>query len=85
MKPLSIFVGKCTDTTADYRHIKNHMRYRSGNVIHRKSMSMTNAKLYGPFLFSERSITVNIYLNMLELVLEPQLQEDGILDVVAFQ
>ncbi|PSN35774.1 hypothetical protein C0J52_20632, partial [Blattella germanica] len=34
-------------------------------------LGMTNAKLYGPFFFAERSITGNIYLNMLELVLEP--------------
>ncbi|PSN41609.1 hypothetical protein C0J52_26208 [Blattella germanica] len=46
---------------------------------------MTNAKLYGPFLFAESSITSNIYLNMLELILEPQPQEDGILDAVVFQ
>ena len=49
------------------------------------SLGMTNAKLYGPFFLAERSITGNIYLNMLELVLEPQLQEDGILDAVVFQ
>ncbi|PSN58217.1 hypothetical protein C0J52_05972 [Blattella germanica] len=38
MKPLSIFVGICTDTTAEYWYMKNVMRYLSGNVIHRKSM-----------------------------------------------
>ncbi|PSN41890.1 hypothetical protein C0J52_19823 [Blattella germanica] len=46
---------------------------------------MTNAKLYGPFFFVEWSITGNIYLNMLELILEPQPQEDGVLDAVVFQ
>ena len=48
-------------------------------------LGMTKSKLCGPFFFSEKSITGNIYKNTLELFLEPQLQDDGTLDTVVFQ
>ena len=48
-------------------------------------LGMTRSKIYGPFFFHEQSVTGNIYLDMLQLFLEPQLVSDGILDSVVFQ
>ncbi|GBN12323.1 hypothetical protein AVEN_250724-1 [Araneus ventricosus] len=36
-----------------------------------------SCKLYGPFFFSERSVTSNVYLDMLEVWLMPQLDSDS--------
>ena len=48
-------------------------------------LGMRYSILYGPFFIAEKSITGKIYLNMLELFLEPPLQGDGILDTFVFQ
>ena len=45
---------------------------------------VTKSKRYGPIFFIENSIT-DIYLNKLELFLEPQLQDNGIMDTVVLQ
>ena len=36
-------------------------------------MGFTRSKIYGPFMFAERTINGNAYLDMLEQFLEPQL------------
>ena len=46
---------------------------------------MKKPKVYCPFSFSENLITETIYLNILELFQERQLQNDDILDPVVFQ
>ena len=46
---------------------------------------MTKSKLCDPFFFAENSITGDLYLNILELFLEQQLQDDDVLDTVMFQ
>ncbi|PSN45198.1 hypothetical protein C0J52_23458 [Blattella germanica] len=88
MKPLSMFVGKM------HRHNSRIRAYEEPHEVSEWEhdtpkfnvwLGMTNAKLYGPLFFAKRPITGNIYLNMLELVLESQFQEDGILDAVVFQ
>ncbi|GBL88023.1 hypothetical protein AVEN_133691-1 [Araneus ventricosus] len=38
---------------------------------------ISSRKLYGPFFFRERSVTSNIYLDMLEVWLMPQLDSDS--------
>ena len=38
-----------------------------------------------PSFFAENSIMSNLYLNILELFLEPQLQDGSILDTIVFQ
>ncbi|GBN98703.1 hypothetical protein AVEN_204542-1 [Araneus ventricosus] len=39
--------------------------------------AFSSRKLYGPFFFSERSVTSNVYLDMLEVWLMPQLDFDS--------
>ena len=48
-------------------------------------IGITKSKLYGPFMFAERTITGEIYLDMLQQYLEPQLISDGIIDTVVYQ
>ncbi|GBM84527.1 hypothetical protein AVEN_246184-1 [Araneus ventricosus] len=39
--------------------------------------AISSRKLYGSFFFSERSVTSNVYLDMLEVWLMPQLDSDS--------
>ncbi|GBM72569.1 hypothetical protein AVEN_274256-1 [Araneus ventricosus] len=39
--------------------------------------AISSRKLYGPLFFSERSVTSNVYLDMLEVWLMPQLDSDS--------
>lgn len=48
-------------------------------------LGLTKSKVYGPFFFGERTVTGNSYIDMLQQFLQPQLQEDGILETVVFQ
>ena len=48
-------------------------------------LGFTKSTVYGPFMFAEGTITGNTYLDMLRDFLEPQLEQDGILDSVVFQ
>lgn len=48
-------------------------------------MGITKSKLYGPFMFAERTVTGITYLDLLQQFLEPQVIQDGILDSVVFQ
>ena len=48
-------------------------------------LGLTKSTVYGPFMFIEKTVTGNVYLDMLEQFLEPQLISDGIMDTVVFQ
>ena len=48
-------------------------------------LGITKSKVYGPFFFAESTITGNVYLDMLEQFLEPQLVDDGIKNTIVFQ
>ena len=41
--------------------------------------------IYDPFIFAEKTVTGTSYLDMLQLFLEPKLQQDGILASVIYQ
>ena len=45
-------------------------------------LGLTRSIVYGPFIFAEETVTGNVYLDM---VLEPQLISDGIIDTVFLQ
>lgn len=40
-------------------------------------LGIAHIKTYGPFMFSEQTVSSNNYLDMLQQFLEPQLIEDG--------
>ena len=42
-------------------------------------------EIYGPFIFAVKTVTGTNYLDMLQLFLEPQLQQDSILASVMYQ
>ncbi|KAJ4448792.1 hypothetical protein ANN_00183 [Periplaneta americana] len=48
-------------------------------------LGLTKRKVYGPYMFAEQTITGDIYLDMLQLFLHPQLLRDGIIDTVVLQ
>ena len=48
-------------------------------------LGMTKSKLYDPFFFAKNSVVGNIYPNIVELFLELQLQDNGILDIFVSQ
>ena len=48
-------------------------------------LGLTRSRVYGPFMFAEKTVTGNTYLDMLEQFLEHQLISDGIMDTVVFQ
>ena len=48
-------------------------------------LGMTRSKVYGPFMFAEKTINGNVYLDMLQQFLEPQLISDGIMETIVFQ
>lgn len=48
-------------------------------------LGLMKDKIYGPFMFAEKTITGANYLDMLQMFLEPQLQQDGILCSVIYQ
>ena len=48
-------------------------------------MGITKSKVYGPYMFSEPTITGITYLDLLQQFMEPQLKHDGILDSVVYQ
>ncbi|XP_047120648.1 uncharacterized protein LOC124803678 [Schistocerca piceifrons] len=48
-------------------------------------LGITRSTVYGPFFFTEQTVTGTTYLDMLKQFLEPQLISDGIMDTVVFQ
>lgn len=48
-------------------------------------LGLTKRKVYGPYMFAEQTITGDMYLDMLQLFLHPQLLQDGIIDTVVLQ
>ena len=48
-------------------------------------LGLMKDKIYGPFIFAGNIVTGTNYLDMLQLFLEPQLQQDGILASVIYQ
>ena len=48
-------------------------------------LELTRSTVYGPFMFAKKTVTGNVYLDMLEQFLEPQLISDGIINTVVFQ
>ena len=48
-------------------------------------LGLPRSTVYGSFMLAEKTVTGNVYLDMLEQFLEPQLISDGITDTIVFQ
>ncbi|PSN39977.1 hypothetical protein C0J52_20372 [Blattella germanica] len=48
-------------------------------------MGITKSKVYGSYMFAERTVTGITYLDLVQQFLEPQLIQDGMLDSVVYQ
>lgn len=54
------------------------------HIVTECRLGITKQRGYGSFMSADNTIIVDIYLDMLQLFLKPQLQGDGIINIVIF-